>query len=72
MLDDDGPFVLALLPGEGRPATNTRYGRHAMLLLCLIVVLLALGLAALRWGVDTRDGVHSREGERRRTWRGRW
>jgi hypothetical protein len=29
-----------------------------------------LGLAALRWGVDTTDGLDSPEWQRRRAWRG--
>ena len=41
-----------------------------MLLLLLLVVLLALDLAALRWGIDSTDGIDSPEWERRRNWRG--
>jgi hypothetical protein len=38
-----------------------------------IVVLLALSglaIAALRWGVDSADGINNPEWERRRRWRG--
>jgi hypothetical protein len=41
-----------------------------MLLLLLLVMLLALDLAAFRWGVDSTDGIDSPEWERRRNWRG--
>ena len=41
-----------------------------MILMIALVLLIALGLAALRWGVDTTDGPDSPEWERRRTWRG--
>ena len=40
-----------------------------LILMIAFVLLIALGLAALRWGVDTTDGPDSPEWERRRTWR---
>ena len=36
----------------------------------LLIVLVLLYLATLRWGVDSTDGPDSREWERRRGWRG--
>ncbi len=41
-----------------------------MILILLLVALVLFDLAALRWGVDTTDGIDSPEWERRRTWRG--
>ena len=42
-----------------------------MLTLFVIVVLLvALDIAALRWGFDSSDGVNSPEWERRQRWFG--
>ena len=41
-----------------------------MLLIILLVVLLALDLAAMRWGVDSTDDINSPEWDRRRAWRG--
>jgi hypothetical protein len=38
--------------------------------LMFLVGLLALDLAAWRWGVDSTDGPDSPEWERRRDWRG--
>jgi hypothetical protein len=35
-----------------------------------IVVLVALDIVALRWGVDSTEGVNSLEWERRRWWHG--
>ena len=35
----------------------------------IVAMLLALGLAALHWGIDSTDGPDSLEWERRRTWR---
>ena len=40
-----------------------------VVLIIIVVMLLALGLAALRWGVDSTDGPDSLEWERRRSWR---
>ena len=40
-----------------------------VLVMIMCLMLLALGLAALRWGVDSTDGPDSPEWERRRTWR---
>ena len=39
-------------------------------LLVILVALIALGLAALRWGFDSSDGVNSAEWERRQKWFG--
>jgi hypothetical protein len=36
--------------------------------LILLVLLLALNMAALRWGVDSLDGLESPEWERRQRW----
>ena len=36
----------------------------------LFVLLVALDLAALRWGVDSTDGMNSPERERRQWWYG--
>ncbi len=41
-----------------------------MLVVLLLVAILALDLATVRWGVDSRDGIDSPEWERRRNWRG--
>jgi len=41
-----------------------------LLLVLLLVALLALDYAAVRWGVSSIDGVDSPEWERRRRWRG--
>ena len=42
-----------------------------MFTLCLLIVLLvALDLAALRWGFDSSDGLNSLEWERRQRWSG--
>lgn len=37
-------------------------------LLIALIVLIALDLAALRWGADSREGETSAEWERRRNW----
>jgi hypothetical protein len=37
------------------------------LFICVAAVVL-LNVAASRWGVDSRDGFHSAEWERRRRW----
>ena len=39
-----------------------------MELLMLLIILLALGIAAQRWGFDSRDGVDSPEWKRRWEW----
>ena len=39
-------------------------------LVVLLVALIALDLAALRWGFDSSDGVNSPEWERRQDWPG--
>jgi hypothetical protein len=39
-------------------------------LVILLIGLVIFELAAWRWGVDSTDGVDSREWERRRDWRG--
>ena len=36
----------------------------------LMMLMILLGLAAERWGVDSRDGVDSPEWERRQNWPG--
>ena len=36
----------------------------------LVAGVIRLGLAAWRWGADSRDGFDSPEWERRRRWRG--
>jgi hypothetical protein len=36
----------------------------------ILVVLIALPLAALRWGVNSTDGINSPEWERRQRWYG--
>ena len=41
-----------------------------IIVILIVGMLIALGLAAWRWGVDTTDGPDSLEWERRRTWRG--
>ncbi len=38
--------------------------------LIILAALVSLALAAWRWGVDSTDGVDSREWARRRSWRG--
>ena len=38
--------------------------------LIILAALVSLALAAWRWGVDSTDGVDSREWSRRRSWRG--
>ena len=40
------------------------------MLMMMLTALIALDLAAARWGVDTSEAVDSAEWERRRTWRG--
>ncbi len=40
------------------------------LLIVPLVTLIALDLAALRWGFDSSDGVNSPEWERRQQWYG--
>jgi hypothetical protein len=37
--------------------------------LIMLIALIILNVAAARWGVDSTDGVTSREWERRRDWR---
>jgi len=39
-------------------------------LIVILVALIALGLAAQRWGFDSSDGVNSPEWERRQKWYG--
>lgn len=39
-------------------------------ILFLLVALIALNLAAWKWGVDSGDGIGSPEWERRQTWEG--
>jgi hypothetical protein len=41
-----------------------------MEIVMLFVGLLALDIASLRWGVDSRDSVSSREWRRMADWRG--
>jgi hypothetical protein len=40
----------------------------AALLGVLLLALAAFDLASWRWGVDSRDGIHSQEWDRRRSW----
>lgn len=40
------------------------------MIIILILGLVALDVAALLWGVDSRDGLNSPEWERLRNWRG--
>jgi hypothetical protein len=39
-------------------------------LLLMILALVALGIASIRWGVDSRDGINSPEWIRRQNWKG--
>jgi hypothetical protein len=41
-----------------------------MEVIILLVVLVALDLAALRWGFNSNDGMNSPEWERRQRWYG--
>jgi hypothetical protein len=41
-----------------------------MELLVIVIGLMLFEIAAWRWGVDSTDGIDSREWERRRSWRG--
>ena len=43
----------------------TEKRRQMELFIILIIVLIALDLAALRWGFDSRDRIDSQEWERR-------
>ncbi len=36
----------------------------------IVIALIALALAALRWGVNSTDGIYSPEWERRQLWYG--
>ena len=36
----------------------------------ILIALIALALAALRWGVNSTDGINSTEWERRQRWYG--
>jgi hypothetical protein len=36
----------------------------------ILIALIALALAALRWGVNSTDGINSPEWERRQRWYG--
>ncbi len=38
------------------------------ILLLLLVIVLLFDIAALRWGADSRDGLHSPEWQRRSAW----
>jgi hypothetical protein len=38
--------------------------------LIILIVLIALSQAALRWGVNSTDGINSPEWERRQRWYG--
>jgi hypothetical protein len=64
----------ALMQRGALPATAGA-GRSAAMdaivgIISLVAGLIGLGLAAWRWGADSRDGVDSPEWERRRAWRG--
>jgi hypothetical protein len=39
-------------------------------MLIVILVLVALGIASIRWGVDSNDGIDSPEWIRRQNWKG--
>ena len=39
-------------------------------IIIILIALIALALAALRWGVNSTDGINSTEWERRRRWYG--
>ena len=41
-----------------------------MLIVVLLVALVLLDLAVVRWGVDSRERFDSPEWERRKSWRG--
>lgn len=41
-----------------------------LVIACLIASLVMLDVAAILWGVDSRDGPESPEWERRRGWKG--
>ncbi|HEX6506446.1 MAG TPA: hypothetical protein VF221_02330 [Chloroflexota bacterium] len=41
-----------------------------LIIVCLITLLAVLDVAAVVWGVDSRDGPESAEWERRRNWKG--
>ena len=41
-----------------------------MNIMYILVANIALALAALRWGVDSTDGINSAEWERRQRWYG--
>jgi hypothetical protein len=67
--------MLWVLARGGRLGQETRPARPAEddAMVELIVVLIALALfevAAWRWGVDSTDGIESREWLRRRDWPG--
>ena len=39
-------------------------------ILIIILVLVVLGIASIRWGVDSSDGIKSPEWVRRQNWKG--
>ena len=39
-------------------------------LLIIILLLVVLGIASIRWGVNSSDGINSLEWVRRQNWRG--
>jgi hypothetical protein len=39
-------------------------------MLIVILILVALGIASIRWGVDSTDGINSPEWVRRQNWKG--
>ena len=41
-----------------------------MNVIIILIALIALALAALRWGVNSTDGINSPEWERRQRWSG--
>ena len=41
-----------------------------MEIVAFIIMLIALGIAALQWGVNSLDGINSPEWERRQRWYG--
>jgi hypothetical protein len=44
--------------------------RNRMDVIIILIALIAFALAALRWGVNSTDGINSPEWERRQNWYG--
>jgi hypothetical protein len=47
-----------------------KQGENCMDVIIIVIALVALALAAPRWGITTTDGVDSTEWERRQRWYG--